>query len=380
MTGTITVKNGKYYAVINYYENGKRKQKWINSGLTEKGNKTKAEKFLREQITLYENELGKITSNVLFADYVLVWLKAVKPTVDNVTYQGYEMLANSHIIPYFRDKKIRLQDIGIDNLQAYVDEKAKNGRLDNKGGLSAKSLKLHRNIINQTLNEAFKNGLISDNPCKWIKFPQVERREPNFYTTEQIDSLLTCLKNDPTFYLLIKMTATYGLRRSEVLGLKWDCINFETDIFQISHTVVKINTTVRKDKTKNQSSRRSLPLTSDIKEMLIAEKNRQAQNRKEFGKEYQNNGYVFVWNDGRPYATEYVSQHFKRVLAWNNLPHIRFHDLRHSCASILLSRGFMLKDVSEWIGHSNISLTANLYGHLDVNRKKSIADTMSNAF
>lgn len=380
MTGTITVKNGKYYAVINYYENGKRKQKWINSGLTEKGNKTKAEKFLREQITLYENEFGKISSNILFADYVLIWLKAVAPTVDDVTYQGYEMLANSHIIPYFKDKKIRLQDISIDNLQAYVDEKAKNGRLDNKGGLSAKSLKLHRNIINQTLNEALKNGLISDNPCKWVKFPKVERREPNFYTAEQIDNLLSCIKDDTTFSLLIKMTATYGLRRSEVLGLKWDCINFETNIFQISHTVVKINTTVRKDKTKNQSSRRSLPLTSDIRKLLIAERNRQAQNRKEFGKEYQNNNYIFLWDDGRPYATEYVSQHFKRVLAWNNFPHIRFHDLRHSCASILLSRGFMLKDVSEWLGHGDISLTANLYGHLDVNRKKSIADTMSNAF
>lgn len=78
------------------------------------------------------------------------------------------------------------------------------------------------------------------------------------------------------------------------------------------------------------------------------------------------------------FATEYVSQHFKRSLEWNNLPHIRFHDLRHSCASILLSSGFTLKDVQERLGHSDITLTANIYGHLDIERKKAIADTMAN--
>ena len=78
------------------------------------------------------------------------------------------------------------------------------------------------------------------------------------------------------------------------------------------------------------------------------------------------------------FATEYVSQHFKRLLEWNNLPHIRFHDLRHSCASILLSRGFTLKDVQERLGHSDITFTANIYGHFDIERKKAVADTMAN--
>ena len=147
----------------------------------------------------------------------------------------------------------------------------------------------------------------------------------------------------------MKITATYGLRRSEVLGLKWTSINFEADSMQISHTVVKLNTTVRKDKTKNTSSFRSFPLIPEIKQLLIEEKKRQEQNRKEFRKMYENSPYVFVWDNGKPYATEYVSQHFRRILKWNDLPHIRFHDLRHSCASILLSRGFRLKDVQDWL-------------------------------
>lgn len=380
MTGSLQVKNDKYYAVINFYENGKRKQKWICSNLTVKGNKMRAEKFLREQITLYESKSGIVNSDILFCDYVKIWLEQIKKTVDDVTYQGYEQIANVHVIPYFSSKKIRLQDIDKDNLQVYVDEKALYGRTDNKGGLSAKSLKLHRNVLNQTLKEALKSGLITANPCQLVKFPQVQRRERTFYSAEQVENLLNAIVDDKVFYLLVKITATYGLRRSEVLGLKWNSINFENNTFQISHTVVKFNQTVCKDKTKNASSFRSFPLVPEIKQLLIDEKKRQAQNRKEFGKEYIDTPYIFVWDNGKPYASEYVSQHFKRVLAWNNLPHIRFHDLRHSCASILLSRGFTLKDVQEWLGHSDITLTANIYGHLDIKRKQAIADTMANMF
>lgn len=378
MTGSLQIKNNKYYAVINLYIDGKRKQKWICTDLDVKGNKTRAEKFLREQIVALECKSGIVNSDILFSDYVKIWLEQVKNSVDNITFQGYEQLANSHIIPYFKHKKTRLQDVKKETLQAYIDEKSKSGRLDNKGGLSAKSLKLHRNILNQTLKEALKSGLISVNPCQWVKLPQIQRREPTFYTAEQIEKLLLAISEDSTFYLLVKLTATYGLRRSEVLGLMWDSIDFENDTLQIAHTVVKVNSTVCKNKTKNASSYRSFPLIDEIKQLLLAERKKQTQNRKEFGKEYIQSPYVFVWDNGKPFATEYVSQHFKRLLEWNNLPHIRFHDLRHSCASILLSRGFTLKDVQEWLGHSDITLTANIYGHLDIERKKAIADTMAN--
>lgn len=379
MTGTLQIKNGKYYAVINTYVNNKRRQKWINSGLTIKGNKTRAEKFLREQIALFEGKSNIANCDLLFCDYVKIWLDNIKGTVDDVTFEGYEQLAFSHIIPYFKEREIKLVAITEATLQEYIDYKSKNGRLDNKGGLSAKSLKLHRNILNQTLKFAVKSKMIKENPCQFVKFPALKRREPSFYSAEQIETLLKCVSND-NLYLLIKITATYGLRRSEVLGLQWNSINFENDTIQISHTVVKINTTVRKDKTKNASSYRSFPLLAEIKELLLTEHKRQEQNQKEFKAAYIKTPYVFVWDNGKPFSTEYVSQHFKRLLTWNDLPHIRFHDLRHSCASILLSKGFTLKDVQEWLGHSDITLTANIYGHLDMQRKKAIAESMADAF
>ncbi len=98
---------------------------------------------------------------------------------------------------------------------------------------------------------------------------------------------------------------------------------------------------------------------------------------KRLPKEYISSPYIFVWDNGKPYSTDYVSKHFRLILKSNDFPPIRFHDLRHSCASILLSRGFTLKDVQEWLGHANISVTADIYGHLDFSRKKTIADTMA---
>ncbi len=379
MTGNLQVKNDKYYAVINLYENGKRKQKWICSGLAVKGNKTKAEKFLREQIAYYESREGVISSDMLFSEYVKIWLEESKKTVDEVTYQGYELLANSHIIPYFQIKDIPLQKVDKNLIQNYINEKAKNGRLDGKGGLSTRSLKLHKNIINQTLKEALKNGLITVNPCQFVTLPAMNRREPTFYTASQVDTLLSVSKDDP-LYLLIKITATYGLRRSEVLGLQWNSINFETDTIQIAHTVVKVQTVVQKNKTKNQSSYRGFPLVPEIKQLLLEERARQEKNKKEFKKAYTDSPYVFVWSDGKPFTPDFVTHHFERIIKKNNLPYIRFHDLRHSCASILLSQGFTLKDVQEWLGHSDIKMTANVYGHLDIERKKSIAEAMASAF
>lgn len=271
-----------------------------------------------------------------------------------------------------------MQELNSTHLQRYVDEKSKSGRIDKKGGLSARSIKLHRNVINQTLKYAIKKGLIEKNPCSWIDLPSVSRHEPTFYTAEQIEKLLDTIMED-RLYLLVKITAFYGLRRSEVLGLQWDSIDFDNNTLKITHTVVKLNEVVRKDKTKNVSSYRIFPLVDDIKQLLLTEREVQLRNRKEFKKMYLDSPYIFVWDDGRPFNPEYVSQHFRKLLIWNDLPHIRFHDLRHSCASILLSRGFTLKDVQEWLGHADITMTANVYGHLDIERKKSIADAMERA-
>ena len=379
MTGSLTVKNGKYYAVLNVYENGKRKKKWINSELPEKGNKRRAEQFLREKLAEYERMEGIVRSDVLFSDYIRLWLEQIARKVDTVTMQGYQVLADGHILPYFDEAKLPLTEVDYKAIQRYIDTKHKNGRLDGKGGLSARSLKLHKNIINQTLNLALQNRLIAANPCQFVVLPQVTRHESSFYNDKQLKTLFNAIKDDPLFPL-VKITALYGLRRSELLGLQWDSIDFEGKTMTIRHTVSKVTEVVAKDKTKNASSRRTFPLTQEALEIFKAAKCQEEQSRIAFGREYQENSYVFKWPDGHTYSPDYISHRFNDLLKKHSLPHIRFHELRHSCASMLIAMGWTLKDVQEWLGHADVKMTANIYAHLDTARKTNIAEALSEKF
>ena len=134
---------------------------------------------------------------------------------------------------------------------------------------------------------------------------------------------------------------------------------------------------VAKDKTKNNSSRRSFPMTPDIKEILMDIKQQQEHEKKFFGNEYHDSDYVFRWPDGKPFSPDYVTDKFQKLLKAAGMPKIRFHELRHSAASNLLNMNFNLKDVQDWLGHSDIKTTANIYGHLDAKRKKSMAEALS---
>ena len=315
-------------------------------------------------------------SDVLFADYIRLWLKTAQRRVDEVTYQGYEQTANAQVIPYFEQSGLTLRDVTTEKLQTYFDEKAANGRRDGKGGLSPTTLRQFKNIIYQTLNEAVKNRLIPANPCQFVELPRKERYEATFYNAEQLKALFEATQNDP-LYPIIRITALYGLRRSEALGLKWDSVDFEANRLIIKHTVARITRTVEKDKTKNKSSHRSFPLTPEARKIFKDAKDAEEENRRLFGKGYIENNYIFKWSDGRPFPPDYVSSHFALLLKRNGLPHIRYHELRHSCASLLLNNGFTLKDVQEYMGHSDIQMTANIYGHLDNARKQTLTDKLS---
>lgn len=376
MTGSLQNKNEKFYIVLNYQENGKRKLKWIATGLPVKGNKRKAEQLLRETLREYEQAPKTVKSDVLFSDYIRRWLVNVQRKVDPVTYQGYEFLAKSQVLPYFDASGIKLQDVTTEVLQAYIDEKRLKGRLDGKGGLSPASIRRHKNILSQTLNEAVKDGLLPTNPCQFLELPRQEKYQSSFYSAEQLQQLFDAIRDEP-LYPLVKITALYGLRRSEVLGLKWDSIDFASGRLTIKHTVSKVTKAIEKDKTKNAASFRSFPLTEEARSIFEAAKANEAENQKLFGKAYQKNDYVFKWDDGHPYSPDYISERFSNLLKNYGLPHIRFHELRHSCASLLLNAGFTLKDVQEWMGHADIKMTADIYGHIDIARKQGMADKLS---
>ena len=187
--------------------------------------------------------------------------------------------------------------------------------------------------------------------------------------------------NDP-IHIVIFLAAYYGLRRSEVLGLKWSAVDFENKTVSISHKVVQNDKgVVGMDVMKTKSSYRTLPLIPQVEQALLAEREKQEQMKKvmrsAYSKEYTD--YVCVDALGKIYDPDFVTGHFGQLLKKHNLKKIRFHDLRHSCASVLLAQGVPMKQIQEWLGHSDMSTTANIYSHLDAVTKADTGAAMSKA-
>lgn len=388
---SLVVRNGIYQAVLEYYdENGKRQQPWRSTGLKERGNKKQAMAKAEEIRANLEKELNlkainnsksnNNSSDILFIEYLFYWLEIIKCNVEASTFTSYRQIANNHIKKYFTKNPIKLVDLSVIHIQNFYNE------LMTKCNLSANTVIHHHALIRKCLDYAFKMDIIPSNPADKIQRPKIEQFISSFYTESELNTLFEKSKNDP-LELIILITAFYGLRRSEVLGLQWDSFDFENKTITIKHTVTITNTEGNnrkiegKDRTKNKSSYRTLPLFDNIATKLLEFKEKQESFKKAFGNTYNKQflEYVFVNTQGKIIRPDYVTQHFSILLENIGLKHIRFHDLRHSCASLLLAKGIPMKSIQEWLGHSNFSTTANLYAHLDSNSKKKSAEVLYNA-
>lgn len=189
------------------------------------------------------------------------------------------------------------------------------------------------------------------------------------------------------FELMYKMTAFYGLRRSELCGMQWNSIDFEKNTLTLNHSVVQTCVDgklqlIRKDLMKNASSKRTMPLIPDLKDALLKLRTKQENNRTLYSNGYDMRYVDYVWVDdlGKLINPNTLTCHFKSLLAQNGLPPIRFHELRHSCASLLIACGVSMKEIQEWLGHSAISTTADIYSHLNYSSKLNVASTLTNVF
>ena len=160
------------------------------------------------------------------------------------------------------------------------------------------------------------------------------------------------------------------MRRSEVLGLRWQDINFKDDTILICNTVVRTKTIIESEQTKSNSSNRTLYIIPETKGYLLGLKKRQDEYRKLMGDSYHENDHVCIWEDGRKFKPNYPSMRLKKILIANDLPPIRFHDLRHTAGSLLLSKGLSVKQIQEYLGHERVSTTLDIYGHLSLEGKK----------
>lgn len=315
--------------------------------------------------------------NMLFSNYLEFWLQWKRKSWEEVTYSGYCQNVRSWIAPYFSARKVRLNEITVLDIEMFYTHEI------NKRGVSGNTVLHYHANIRKALSDAVKLKLIPYNPAAEVERPKKDNFVASYYSADELMEVLPIFANTK-MELPVMLAAFYGLRRSEVIGLQWSAIDFERKIVTISRTFERINVDgkmvdVSKCRTKNKSSFRSLPLIPAVEQALLKAQKRQRQQMKLCGNSYckEYKDYICVDDMGHLVTPDYVTRVFREMLLKNGFRPIRYHDLRHSCASLLIKNKVTMKEVQMWLGHSSFSTTANIYAHIDVDSKMEAANMIA---
>ena len=375
---------------------GKRKTKWVPTRIpVSTTSERKAQKALDEIRMQYDRQKETRASEkaieavstrncppeaqVPFADYMERWLNSVRPSIATATYQSYSVMMKARVIPYFTASGIQLCDLTPQHIEDFY-------QLILDDGCTTNTVIHYHAIIRKALQSAVKKDILPRNPADQVDRPKKNAFRGSFYSEDEMLTLFDAIAGDP-LELCVKIAAYYGLRRSEVLGLRWNAVDFERKTISVSHKVIEAEVDgkfipVGEDVLKTKSSFRTLPLIPAVEELLLAEKEKQAKNRRLFRSSYCRDylDYICVDESGRLLRPNFVTEHFGWVIRKYGLRKIRFHDLRHTCASLLLSSGIPMKQIQIWLGHSTFSTTADIYAHLDFSAQEQSAAAMSGMF
>ena len=302
--------------------------------------------------------------------YLREWLRGKAPDLRRSTYEAYTIYIEKQIAPYFDELGRELEDLRPLDVHGYVVAKRNGGRKDGKpGGLAAISVRKHLNILKQALREAVLLEIIPASPAEPVRLPRIpERTEPAHPVTAEDARAILAVMEGTDLYPVVLVTLYYGLRRSEVLGLRWSAVSFSENTIAIRHTVVKNLTIEAADQTKTASSRRTFPLLPEVRAVLSELPRR------------DRDGYLFTRANGEPMRPDTLTRSFQRALRRAGIPRMRFHDLRHATATILFDRGWSVPDVQHWLGHADIDTTMNIYVAYSRTRPLALGGTLCGLF
>ena len=337
----------------------------------------------QKAVALLEEMIEKYNSNsesYYFQDYCRKWLESKKNTVDVITYEGYAYRL-SKIENFFSDKNILLEDLSAKDIHKFYQylltvEHGKGKRF--AVGYSNRTIKDIAILLRAILEEAVELEDIKTNPASKVKIPKKidNIKSKSYIASDEIEIFFEAIKGHrlevPLMFCLY-----YGLRREEVLGLKWNSIHDDGKLY-IEHTVAQMKTLVRKDRVKTDASYRCYPIPQPLLEKLKQIKFQKEINQKIYGEEYFQSDYIFTWEDGHLYTPDYLTKSFKKIVRRNpNLDDsLTLHSLRASCVSILIHEGIDIKDVQEWVGHKDIQTTLNIYARINEKEKQKVNQKM----
>jgi integrase len=354
--------NGRWQAQISV--GGRRLTHTANS-------KAEALRWVREHQSRAEQGLlppdgGKVTLGA----FLVQWLRAIEPSVEPKTFEQYSYLVRVHLAPKgSRLADLRLVDLRADHLQVLYAEK-----LD--AGLSSRTVQLMHVVLHHALEDAVRWGRLARNPAKAATAPRTRRAEMHVWSAEQARAFLAGVEGQ-RLEPLYRLALSCGLRLGELLALRWDDVDLDGRRLQVRRTLQRIKGKgIVTGQPKSTKGRRQIVLPGPVVEGLRHWRVQQKEERLIAGQRWQDTGYVFTTGVGTSIEPRNLHRHFKQRAERLSLPTIRFHDLRHTCATVLLSQGVHPKFVQELLGHANISITLDTYSHFLPPMAEETARTM----
>ena len=351
MSGSVKREGNSWYYVFSLGKdsNGKRKQK------KKRGFKTKkdAQKALTEAMNSFFQGTYIEPSKTLFQDYLTEWFQTKRRSIGIQTAQVYEHYLNSRIIPKLG--KIAIAELSTLHIQSYINNLQEDG-------LSSSTVKKNYEIIRNSLEHAIDFGLIQNNVALKVKLPKSERKELMVWDEDEVNHFLQTAKED-RYYIVFYLAVTTGMRQGEILGLRWSDVNLKDGLLSIRQTLSHDGKTFING-AKTKASLRTIALSEATIKKLQNHKMISSQEKLAIGPGYLNHNLVISTQIGSPVNPANIRRSFNRLTEVACLPRIRFHDLRHTHASLLLSKGINIKVISERLGHSNIKITLDTYSHV----------------
>jgi integrase len=356
--------DGRWCAMLNLgWHDGKLKRKSFYGASAEE---------VRKQLTAAQKARDDgqpiLTDGQTVAQFLADWLEnTVKPNAQPRSYEKFSDAARLHVVP-------TLGRVKLDKLSPQQVQKLLNQKLES--GLAPQTVVGIRTMLRTALAQALKWGLVTRNVAALVDPPRIPESKVNALTPEQARALLAAAEGD-RFEPIFVLALNCGMRRGEILGLRWQDVNFEAGVLRINQAVQRVRAGLAITELKTKRSRRSIAISASVMRVLKARHVRQLEERLFAGADGQDTGLVFTNSKGGMVEPITLHRAYKRLLAKAGIStETRFHDLRHSAASLLLAQGVPLRSIMELLGHSSIALTANLYAHVGEQLKRETAEAM----
>lgn len=340
-----------FYVDLGRGYDGRRRQ------VSRAGFRTKTEAIAAlKEVERSSDEGNDHAPNLLVGTYLEDWLEA-KRSLRPSTRQAYRSHLDLYLLPHLGH--VKLQELRPHHIDRFFAKVAAGTRKP----LSSASLHRVHATLRSALATAVKRRLISSNPASHVELPERERTSEIVWSVDDVQRFLTSVDDD-RLAVLYRVAVVAGLRRGELVGLRWVDVDLEGGSIRVAQQVVQLGTQLHVGRPKTRSGQRLVAIDPVTATMLAQHQKRQQHERAAWGAAWQETGYVFTYQDGRVLQPGYVTQKFRRDAGRAGLPAIRFHGLRHTSASLALAAGIPMKVVSDRLGHSTTTITADLYSHV----------------